>query len=144
MIGNGDVVMNFIKLFSLLHQYLQIQTVLARPVGDHHSWVCSMSLFSVCSQVSLKFIKAWRSIWNFHEDVLILMSLSSSCFITAFLFNFSLLLLLAYCTPSVPTFFSYGSILFSFTRDSSIPVLYLHMFSYNHSFYFNKLCICSD
>lgn len=35
MIGNGDVIMNFIKSFSSLHQYLQIQTVLAGPVEDH-------------------------------------------------------------------------------------------------------------
>lgn len=36
MIGNGDVIMNFIKSFSFLHQYLQIQTVLAGAMEDHH------------------------------------------------------------------------------------------------------------
>lgn len=39
------------------------------------------------------------------------MSLSSSCFIIAFLFNVSLLLL-AYCTPSILTFLSNGSTFF--------------------------------
>lgn len=102
MIGNCDIVMNFIKYFSFLHQYLQIQTVLAEAVEDHHF----LGLFYesvLCLLTSLTEVhKSLKINQNFHKDVLILMSLSSPCFITAFLFNFSLLLL-AYCTPSILT-----------------------------------------
>lgn len=93
-------------------------------------WVCSL----ICSQASLEFIKAWRSNWKCHKDDPILVSLSSCCFIIAFLFNFSLLLLLVYFIPFILTFLSNGSGLFSFTRDSSILFVYLDMISCNLSF----------